>query len=188
MTVIVGLVADDGTVYLLGADSAGVAGWSLTQRRDAKVFRVGEFVFGFTDSFRMGQLLRHGFKPPEIPEGADLFEYMVATFVPELRKCLKEGGYATVNNNQEKGGTFLVGVRGRLFKVEGDFQVGESLKPYDACGCGQELALGALFAQTLDATTPQTKVFTALAAAETFSAGVRGPFVLEQTREEGGAA
>lgn len=59
MTCIVGL-AHGGKVYL-GADSAGLAGDELTPRRDPKVFRVGEFVFGYgslargSDSDRRGK-------------------------------------------------------------------------------------------------------------------------------------
>src|SRR3546814_10742010 len=75
MTCIVGLV-DDGKVYL-GGDSAGVAGWSLTVRKDPKVFRVGDCIIGFTSSFRMGPLLAHSFQPPKWHDDYDVYEYMV---------------------------------------------------------------------------------------------------------------
>ena len=60
MTCIVGLV-HEGVVYI-GGDSAGVGGMSLTVRADEKVFQNGEFLMGFTTSFRMGQLLRYSLK------------------------------------------------------------------------------------------------------------------------------
>ena len=53
MTAIAGLV-HDGKVYI-GGDSAGVAGMDLHLRSDPKVFTVGEFVIGYTTSFRMGR-------------------------------------------------------------------------------------------------------------------------------------
>ena len=62
MTCIVGL-EHKGKVYI-GGDSAGVAGYSLSVRADQKVFINGNFIFGFTSSFRMGQILRFGFNPP----------------------------------------------------------------------------------------------------------------------------
>jgi len=65
MTCIVG-IQHDGRVYI-GGDSAGVAGYSITSRADAKVFTVGPYVMGFTSSFRMGQLLRYGLKAPKPP-------------------------------------------------------------------------------------------------------------------------
>jgi hypothetical protein len=52
VTAIVGLV-HEGTVYI-GGDSAGVSGYSMTVRADAKVFTVGPYLLGFTTSFRMG--------------------------------------------------------------------------------------------------------------------------------------
>ncbi len=48
-------VAHEGNVWM-GADSAGVSGLALAVRRDPKIYRVGDFLFGFTSSFRMGQL------------------------------------------------------------------------------------------------------------------------------------
>ena len=55
MTCIVGLI--DGRRVWMGGDSAGVSGLDITVRADAKVFRNGDFLIGFTSSFRMGQLL-----------------------------------------------------------------------------------------------------------------------------------
>lgn len=175
MTCIVGLV-DKGRVYI-GGDSAGIAGLSLTVRSDPKVFAIGEFVVGYTSSFRMGQLLRFKFQPPAI-EG-DLFAYMATHFVDALRECFKQGGYAEVCNGQESGGNFLVGVRGHLFHIQSDYQVGEALSQYDACGCGDDVACGALYATK--GKGARYRIRTALEAAEQHSAGVRGPFVVLKT-------
>lgn len=60
MTCIVGLV-ENNKVYI-GGDSAGVAGLSLMKRADEKVFKKDEFIFGFTSSFRMGQLIGGNFQ------------------------------------------------------------------------------------------------------------------------------
>jgi hypothetical protein len=163
----------DGTVHI-GGDSAGVADWSMTVRADAKVFRVGDYLFGFTDSFRMGQLIRYTLKLPT--PAADLDRYMATTFIDALRDCLKEGGWAKKDTEREEGGTFLVGVTGRLFKVESDYQVGEAADGYAAVGCGADVALGALYA-TDTTMAPAARVDVALRAAERFSAGVRGPFL-----------
>lgn len=173
MTCIVGLV-DNGKVYL-GGDSAGVAGWSLTVRADSKVYSNGPYILGFTSSFRMGQLLRHAFDPPTPPD-QDLERFMCTTFIDAVRKCLQMGGYATKKEDAEQGGNFLVGVAGRLFEVHSDYQVGEAVDGYSACGCGEEIALGSLHATALTGMAPHARVTLALQAAERFSAGVRGPF------------
>ena len=173
MTVIVGLV-HHGAVHI-GGDSAGVAGYDLTIRADHKVFANGPYLFGFTSSFRMGQLIRFALTPPE-PHG-DLDRFMVTEFIDAIRDCLKAGGFAKKDNEQEEGGCFLVGIQGRLFKVDDDYQVGESLDGYTAAGCGEATALGALYATT-DRMAPTRRVEIALKAAERFSAGVRGPFII----------
>ncbi len=175
MTCIVGLV--HGKKVWIGGDSVGVAGLDQIIRADAKVFTRGEFAFGFTSSFRMGQILRYSFPIPAIPDGKDIYEYMVTDFVNAVRKALKDGGYARKESEEEKGGTFLVGVRGRLFKIDSDYQVAENVKPYGACGCGEPYALGAFYAQKSFA-DPKKAVITALEAATEFSAGVKPPYLL----------
>lgn len=166
-------VAHDGKVYI-GGDSAGVGGYGLTVRADVKVFRNGPYVFGFTSSFRMGQLLHHALKAPK-PEG-NLDRFLCTKFVDAVRECLKTGGFASSTYGVDEGGTFLVGVQGRLFVVESDFQVGEAASGYDAVGCGSDLALGVLHLSGRQQMAPRSRVRLALEAAETHSAGVRGPF------------
>ncbi|KOR88769.1 hypothetical protein [Paenibacillus solani] len=180
MTCIVGLV-DDGKVYI-GGDSAGVAGLSLTIRADEKAFRKGEFIMGFTSSFRMGQLLRYKLDIPYHKPELDTYEYMVTEFVEAVRRCLKDGGYSRNDSGEESGGTFLVGYRGELFMIENDFQVGRPAAVYDAVGCGSEIAKGSLFSSgRLTDLSPVERIRDALRAAEQFSAGVRGPFVIVST-------
>lgn len=162
---------------IMGADSAGTADYQLTIRQDRKSFVVGPYVMGFTWSFRMGQLLAHGFKPPEPPRRSrDLERFMVVDFVDSVRALLKTAGWARVTNGQEEGGVFLVGVRGRLFRVEADYQVGEARDDYDAVGSGADVARGALFAGR--SFKPEHRIRLALRAAERHNAGCRAPFHL----------
>ncbi len=179
MTCIVGLKR--GEKIYMGGDSAGVAGLDLIVRADQKVFKKNNFIFGFTSSFRMGQLLRFCFTPPPHHPSKDVYEYMVSDFVNGLRTCMKDGGFARKKDEEESGGTFLVGYKKRLFKIEEDYQVGESVFNFDSCGCGSRHALGALHILTKEGKhKPEQAVRQALATAQQFSAGVREPFhVLE---------
>ncbi|MDH6435597.1 ATP-dependent protease HslVU (ClpYQ) peptidase subunit [Streptomyces sp. SAI-144] len=177
MTVIVGLVHRK-RVHLAG-DSAGVGGYQLTIRRDPKVFTNGPYVFGFTTSFRMGQLLHHAFQPPH-PEG-DLNRFMATTFINAVRTCLKDGGWARKDAEQEQAGNFLVGIHGRLFAIESDYQVAEPSDRYAAVGCGEELALGALHATGSLDLTPRQRLTAALRAADHHSAGVAAPYTFVKT-------
>lgn len=181
MTCIVGVVHKN-KVYI-GGDSAGVSNLDVIVRADSKVFTNKDFVFGFTSSFRMGQLLRYAFTPPTRNEHQDVYEYMVTEFVDQVRKCFRVGGYAKKHNEVESGGTFLVGYHGRLFSIQNDYQVGESSLPYDAVGCGESYALGSLFTTKLK--EPKARIRMALSAAEQFSGGVRGPFkIVEEKRQK----
>ncbi len=167
---------DKGKVYI-GGDSAGVAGYSLTIRADEKVFINGEFIMGFTSSFRMGQLLRYSLKPPKYHPDVDLNEYMVTEFIDAVRKCLKDGGFAEKDKEVERTGTFLVGFKAKLFKISADNQVGIPYQDYDACGCGEDIARGSLFSSSH--LEPEERILQALEAAEQFSAGVRRPFLVK---------
>ncbi|GAA0234186.1 hypothetical protein [Cryptosporangium japonicum] len=178
MTAIVG-IASGGTVHI-GGDSAGVSGYVVHTRADSKVFVTGSYAFGFTTSFRMGQLIRWAWTPPE-PPATDLERFLSTTFVDGLRECLKTGGWASKDNERECGGVFLVGVAGRLFNVDSDYQVGESAHGYDAVGAGEEVALGALYATARTRMSPRKRLQLALEAAEAFNGNVTAPFAYVST-------
>ena len=177
MTCIVGLVAD-GAVYI-GGDSAGVSGLDLVVRADAKVFRNGPCLFGFTSSFRMGQLLRYSLNVPQRHPDVDVMKWLCSDFIDAVRSCLKNGGFASKDSETERGGHFLLGYAGRLFHVGGDYQVGEGAELYEAVGCGESFALGAMYASK-GMEGAEARVRLALEAAQAHSAGVCGPFVIEK--------
>lgn len=174
MTCISGLV-HKGKVWM-GGDSAGVSGYFVHPVKAPKVFRNGPFLIGVCGSFRVLQLLRYAFRPPEIE--ADLDRYMVTTWVDAVRACFKAGGHeAKYEGTDSHHGPFLVGIRGRIFDVQADFQVTESANPFSVVGCGRDYALGSL--HTTEGRNPRDRVLISLQAAERFSGGVIGPFVVE---------
>lgn len=177
MTCIVGLVVDGGKV-LVGADSAGVGGLDIANRKDVKVFTNGDFVIGCTTSFRMIQLLQYKLTPPRRHADMDPMKFMVTDFIEEVRRVFRDGGFMHKESDRELGGQFLVGHAGRLFQIYGDFQVGERADGFDACGCGESYALGSL--RNTSEMLPRDRLQTALETAAHFSAGVRGPFVFAE--------
>ncbi len=179
MTCIAG-IADQrsGRVYL-GGDSAATGTSQQTIRADSKVFFNGACVFGCTSSFRMVQLLRYALEIPPYEETIPIENYMATRFINAVRTCLKEGGYATKEDEQEKGGKFLVGIQKRLFCIDADYQVQEALIGYDAVGAGDDLALGVLFATRHGDLPPEARIALALEAASYHNASVRPPFVIE---------
>jgi ATP-dependent protease HslVU (ClpYQ) peptidase subunit len=176
VTCIIGMKDRNGDVWI-GGDSAGVAGYQITIRSDEKVFRKGPMVFGFTSSFRMGQLLHYSLEIPEHPKKKSDAEFMASDFVNAVRRCFKEGGFASVVNGSESGGSFIVGYHGELYCVEGDFQVGIPSNGMCAVGCGEDLAMGALYANK-HLKCSRKRIRNALMAASEFSAGVAPPFTI----------
>ena len=181
MTCIVGLT-DKNKVYI-GGDAASASAYSMRISAVPKVFRNGPFVIGYTSSWRMGQILEHHLRidESELPRaGNSLHEFMVCVFVEKVRDLFKELGYSTVENNEETAGQFLVGCYGHLYYVDKDYQVNETINGMDACGSGEDYALGALYATKDTALNPYQRIDTALEAAAEFCSVVRPPFrVLE---------
>lgn len=178
MTCVVGL-KHNGKVHI-AADSAGVAGYSVTSRADEKTFQNGAFIFGFAGSFRIGQVLRYSFNTPDYDPRRDFDEYMINDFILTLRKTLeicgclkKESGIDTASN-----AIFLLGssANSELYCIESDFQVGKNREPYEAIGSGADFALGSLASTEHIKDFPRRRLEIALQAAEKYSGSVQAPF------------
>ena len=177
----------DGRRIVIGGDSAGVDNLSLTVRNDKKVFQRideagNEWVFGFTTSFRMGQLIQYELALPVMNEKTreDVHAFMVTKFVHNLRKCLTDGGWSETKSVRESAGTFIVGLLGRLFIIQSDYQVAEPRDAFTAVGCGHDLAKGSLYTSRV-MRNPVNRIKIALLASERFSGGVRAPFTFAES-------
>jgi len=122
----------------------------------------------------MGQILQYHLSVRRQFEGEADDQYMVKAFAEAVRKALKEHGFAKIENSEESGGTFLVGYRGHLYSFASDFQVNEMADGYDACGCGEDFALGAM--KALEGLPPEERIIQALESAAAFSGAVIPPF------------
>jgi len=172
MTCIIGF-EKGGTVWI-GGDSAGTAS-NMHQRirKDKKVFVRGEFIFGFCGSFRMGDLLKHTLVLPEVQKGKDDVSFMVNDFVNAIRACFDEENKK--NGEEKMTPYFLVGFRGKLFNIQGDYQVGQPADGFDAVGSGADIAIGAMHASKSVGNTKK-RITAALDASAKNNAAVRPPF------------
>jgi 20S proteasome alpha/beta subunit len=174
MTIIVGYKdAKTGTVYIAG-DTQGTSGWDARHRADGKVFIKHGILYGFTSSYRMGQILKYHSEDVESPLlKEDTFGYVVSCLVPMWRKILAEHHFTKTESGVDTGGVFVVAVNGRLFVIESDFQVAEHADNFCAVGCGDSYAMGSMYSQDLD--KPAKDIITeAIDAAIYFSAGCGG--------------
>lgn len=177
MTCIVAL-RQDGKIYI-GADSCGSNSYDYTVREDKKVFKKGNMIFGFTSSFRMGQILQYKLIIPEHPLGMSDIEYMSSCFIDEVRKCLRDNGFAEKDKEVERGGVFLVGYKNNIYKIESDYQVGIRRGNYNTTGNGEDVSLGVMFATEKSTMNPEDRIRLALKASANFKVGVCSPFYIE---------
>lgn len=160
----------------IGGDSAANSGWNTGKIEFKKVFRNGDFLIGYTDSFRMGQLLEYELTVPRQENESDMC-FMVTKFVPAVRDLLKNFGYSKVESNQETGGVFLVGYKGKAYQIHNDFQVMRYSRNIYAIGCGEQYALGSLASSNL--ASAEDRIMEALRVAGIFSNGVCEPYYVE---------
>ena len=183
MTCIVGLV-ENGVVYI-GGDSLGSNGYSKTVRKDKKVFKLKDTnnaILGYTSSFRMGQLLMYATGLIDKRDEPNIdHEYLVTKFIPNVSRLFENGGYERSSSGEKKGGIFLLGYKDKLYKIESDYQVGESFDNYASCGSGQDFALGSLHSTEGLGLSPEERIRLALQAATKFSVGVGAPYYIVNT-------
>lgn len=174
MTAIVGLV-ENGNVYL-GGDSYASNGNSIFPRADRKLFVKGPYAIGFAGSFRAGQILRHQVSLPlPTTEETDLHSFMVRRFIPAVRRGLRSEGFEQTEDSTVR---LLIGVNGRLFCMEPDFQVAESAEPFAAIGSGYDLARASLHTsfELCSILPARHRLEAALRVTSSYCSGVGPPF------------
>lgn len=136
MTCIVGLESN-GKVYIAG-DIQGTGGNNKVIHTQPKVFNKKGVLFGYTTSYRFGQILEHNLQDPVVPErDEEVYRWLITVLVPEIKNILK-------NHSYEGGGNCLIGVKGQLWELQNDFSVLRSVLGYASVGSGYEYALGSL--------------------------------------------
>ena len=174
MTCIIGWIDKDRTY--IGADSIGANSTSYTIRKDPKVFKTGPFLIGGTSSFRMLELLQFSFKPSKQNTNETDYRYMCTRFMDSLRVCLKAGGFTKINNNEEKGGCFLVAYRNGLYTIHDDFQISIDTECFATAGSGEYTSRAVLYAIKDIPWHPKIKIKRAMQATEAVLTSVKGPF------------
>lgn len=176
MTCIVGLEYD-GKVHLGGDRLRGSSDHKAIMDQPKVFLKDNTMAFGYTTSFRFGNLLQHSLTIPRRTEGDSDEAWLYVDFVGAVRACLKEGGYTTVESSVEQGGICLFGYKGKLYHLQSDFSIIRSGYGYDAVGSGMMPALGSLHTSAeLNVINPRNRLLCALKAATTFIPTVSEPY------------
>lgn len=182
MTCIIGYMTG-GKIYM-GGDSAvvtqdGNSAIIRTMTEPCKVFKTGEWLIGFSGTPRFGQILRDCFHPTPIGTGENVVKYLTETFVKELIETLDKLKYLEIRNGEVSCYPFLIGVRGRIFKIGTDLVVLEVKDNFTAIGSGEEFALGALSAiEGISGLGVKDKILHAFRIVAKYHPYVREPFTI----------
>jgi ATP-dependent protease HslVU (ClpYQ) peptidase subunit len=174
MTCIVA-VSDGEHVYMAG-DSAAVDEHNnfVTIRREPKVFSNGQFLLGFSGSFRFGRAMEYYWTPPD-RDIDDLNTYMNIRVTESIREMCDE--YRIDITSEGDNSELLLGIDGHIFEMCNDWHIGENLHTYNAIGSGSDYALGSLWTTSGQVMSPFDRLTLALEAAAEFSTSVRPPFI-----------
>lgn len=174
MTCIAAIIDQKGVGHI-ACDSVGSNYHTKGVYTNRKIFTVSDMLIGFTGSYRMGQILEHQLALPAATVGQEFESWLYVDFVEEVRKVLKNNGYLHVENNEEVGGTFLIVVAGRIFTVQEDLSLLESLDSFEACGSGEDYARATMNAAINHGITKPRRILTeAIEAATKYVPSVGG--------------
>ena len=188
MTCIVGLEWNNAA--FIGGDLQGTGGNHSFQHTQPKIFERGGVLFGYTTSYRFGQIIENHLQDPlHVPENRnDVYYWICQELVPKMIITLEQ-------NNWGQGGTMLLAVHGQLWTLQSDFSVLRSVEGYNAVGSGYEYALGSLHTYIMNQqyygipereyyndTFPEQMIKDAISAAAFFSPSVGKDSVVKKNQ------
>lgn len=175
-TCIVGI--GNGKDVWLGGDSCVSIPTMREVTTESKIMQVNDMLLGYCGSIRMAQILQYHTNLPKRRRSQTDYEYLVQHFVKHIRDIFVDAGFATVRNNQEQGGQFIVGYRGNIYEVSEDYSVVSFQRNWVAIGCGADWATGSLHTTQPLRWKPERRIKAALEAASEFSPFVGPPFTI----------
>jgi ATP-dependent protease HslVU (ClpYQ) peptidase subunit len=137
MTCIVGLEWNN-KAYI-GGDIQGTGGNISFEHTQPKIFERGGVLFGYTSSYRYGQIVENHLQEPlHVPEDRNgVYYWICQELVPKIQSTL-------INNNWNEGGDMLLAVHGELWNLQPDFSVLRPTSGFMSVGSGTQYALGSV--------------------------------------------
>ena len=126
MTCIIAIEAIDQqsgkNVVVMAGDWQATGNYIKQNVTKSKIFSHSNLLFGYTATFRFGQLVEHCLNnntliPPS--NASDNYKWLVVTFVPALIKTLESNKY----DASLRGVGLLIGINGEVWEVQSDFSV-----------------------------------------------------------------
>jgi len=180
MTCVIGIIDKERGVSWIGADSLGSNGVVKQIESTSKIFtnHSSKILIGGTSSYRHLNLLQYADNLfDEISFGKENeinHKFMVKKFIPRVIEMFNKG--IASEEEENRGGNFIVVTPQRLFEVQEDYSVLEPENGICAVGCGEEVAMGSLLTTENMNIVPEERIAMALKAAEQYCTGVQRPF------------
>ena len=130
MTCIVAIETSDNNVILAG-DYLGSDNFTKAVFTQSKIFNHSGMMFGYTSSFRFGQILEcilddNTIYPPCNPDST--YEWLIRTFIPKLKSTLK--------TEESPCGEAIIVINSQVWQLQGDFSVLRSTLGICSVGSG----------------------------------------------------
>jgi len=178
MSCIVAIRNDKGVI--MGADSCVSSYYHrATPQKEPKIKMVGEYIFGTAGGAREGQIIKNAIATKKYNEKDDFFYHCINILIPEIKTALGQAGCLKKEREiEEFNGEILIGHGTRLMRVGGSFAVIEHIDDFLAIGCGEEWAIGAMYAlkKNMKKMSDKEVLENALLAATQYSGFVKGPY------------
>jgi ATP-dependent protease HslVU (ClpYQ) peptidase subunit len=119
-------------------------------RGSAKVMKNGQYLLGAAGDVRAINILAYAFEPPKANDlvGIRLDRFMTSKFVPALRACFEDHGYAAKETKEQAqhGSVVLVIVNGSIYEIGEDYAWVRDTTGIYSFGSGGDYALGSMYA------------------------------------------
>lgn len=146
MTTIIAVANDNGVTIAADSQTTAASGRILSHPKQLKITERGKYLLAGSGDAAPCDLLQHSFKPP-VPRGNennDLHHFMIAKFVPALKKCLKTNDWKLDPTDSDSGFSFLIAIGGEIFSLDDDFSISMTSSGIYGIGSGSTYAVGAL--------------------------------------------
>lgn len=171
----ISLLDDDGSAFQIATLGGGTS----------KIAVNGKYLLGAAGDLRAINILHHSFQPPTPApslKGKRLDAFITTKFIPSLRACFEEHGYASnERGNKATHSSELVAiVNGSIYVIDSDYSWMNDTTGIYGLGTGAPFALGALHvmpkAKKQTITSAKQNILKALAVAARFDPGTGSPF------------
>jgi ATP-dependent protease HslVU (ClpYQ) peptidase subunit len=142
MTCIIAYKNKKGNVVLAG-DKMGSNGYTHSTVKEPKVFKKGnsgEFMFGWSGSFRMAQILNHLWVAPKRKVDQGHTDYIYSDVIPSFIKTFDDNRFGKDNVY----GFFIMVFEGHIYEVQENMSILERERNTVSVGSGQDYAVAAV--------------------------------------------